>query len=600
MKCFSRANCQAESDSASRDGLSKGGSEKLMSRRTFVSYAGASLLMGACGFSAVGCSADESITLGGSHGHGGTDPGQVILSLPSDCEPVAGFDPVRGWGFSGQLHAPLIQSTLFSVQPDGLLAGDLATSCECSDDGMSWSVEIRDDAFFANGERLTADDVAFTINSILQAEEYGDIAQLAFFSEAQACGDVALRLVMKEPNIFALYALAWVGIVPKNGYTKEGYGEDPIGSGMYKLVQWERGQRAVLQFNENYYGSVPSLRTIVVAFMDKERSYDLARKGDIDVAFCPAILYSEDAWGDSGDLRDAAEVKAPPNGYVFRDLSSAGSYRVSLPISSHLGETVFVDKKSGDEKKLLTGNRVTGDLAMRRSIDMALDRGSMNDHVVAGNAVPLHRIGSDLPWSSSSSVLCDRLSACQLLDDSGWGSRFLGSVRDKGGLSASFDLVYSVHDPIAKGLAYECSNQLLSVGIRATPVESSDLNSRVLCDAVLGCIDESNPWVACSILSSAELLNGRLCSLKEVDPLVVSACGSTSLPTAFDGLSRASEGAYGGEPGNSAPDGVPAVWLLRLPHRYIVRERLDMGTPRIQPAGYGWALLDNVAEWCWK
>ena len=81
-------------------------------------------------------------------------------------EPEAGFDPAYGWGAGEHVHEPLIQSTLTVTTTDLKIDYDLATEMKVSDDGMTWTVTIRDGVFFTDGEELTAEDVAFTYNTL--------------------------------------------------------------------------------------------------------------------------------------------------------------------------------------------------------------------------------------------------------------------------------------------------------------------------------------------------------------------------------------------------------------------------------------------------
>ena len=93
-------------------------------------------------------------------------------------EPAAGFDPAYGWGAGEHVHEPLIQSTLTVTTEDLEIAYDLATAMEVSEDGMTWTVDIRDDVRFTDGEPLTAEDVAFTYNTLRDTSSVNDFTML--------------------------------------------------------------------------------------------------------------------------------------------------------------------------------------------------------------------------------------------------------------------------------------------------------------------------------------------------------------------------------------------------------------------------------------
>ena len=105
-------------------------------------------------------------------------------------EPEAGFDPAYGWGAGEHVHEPLIQSTLTVTKADMTIGYDLATDMNVSDDGMTWTVTIRDDVKFTDGEPLTAEDVAFTYNTLRDTSSVNDFTML---KEAKALDDTTVE-----------------------------------------------------------------------------------------------------------------------------------------------------------------------------------------------------------------------------------------------------------------------------------------------------------------------------------------------------------------------------------------------------------------------
>ncbi len=174
---------------------------------------------------------------------------QVIVAMNMNSEPAAGFDPFVSWGCGEHVHEPLIQSTLITTDVNLEFVNDLATEYYCADDGMTWSFTIRDDAKFTDGEPLSASDVAFTINGIIESEAAE--ADLSMVEKATATDDTHVEIAMTKPYNALLYTLAVVGIVPEHAHGED-YGAKPIGSGRYMLEQWDRGQQVILKANEGY------------------------------------------------------------------------------------------------------------------------------------------------------------------------------------------------------------------------------------------------------------------------------------------------------------------------------------------------------------
>ena len=187
----------------------------------------------------------------------------VIVVMGPSSEPEAGFDPAYGWGAGEHVHEPLIQSTLTVTKADMTIGYDLATDMNVSDDGMTWTVTIRDDVKFTDGEPLTAEDVAFTYNTLRDTSSVNDFTML---KEAKALDDTTVEFDLSRPYSIWPYTMAITGIVPEHAYGPD-YGSNPIGSGRYIMKQWDKGQQVILTANPDYYGDEPEMKTVTVLFM---------------------------------------------------------------------------------------------------------------------------------------------------------------------------------------------------------------------------------------------------------------------------------------------------------------------------------------------
>ena len=108
-----------------------------------------------------GCQSGNA-SAGQTENNTGASADSVIIAMDPNSEPEAGFDPAYGWGAGEHVHEPLIQSTLTVTNTDLTIGYDLATDYNVTEDGLTWTVTIRDDVRFTDGEPLTAEDVAFT------------------------------------------------------------------------------------------------------------------------------------------------------------------------------------------------------------------------------------------------------------------------------------------------------------------------------------------------------------------------------------------------------------------------------------------------------
>ena len=124
-----------------------------------------------------------------------------------------------------------------------------------SDDGLVWTFTLRDDAYFTDGEKVTASDVAFTLETAKAAQGSVD---LTYMESAVAQDDTTLVVTLSKPTSIFLNTLASVGIVPEHAYGED-YGTNPIGSGPYKFVEWRAQEQIMFTANENYYGGEPAI-----------------------------------------------------------------------------------------------------------------------------------------------------------------------------------------------------------------------------------------------------------------------------------------------------------------------------------------------------
>ena len=262
------------------------------------------------------------------------------------AEPETGFDPLLGWGCGHVNFEPLVQSTLFKSADDGSLINDLATNYSVSSDGKTWTVNIREDVRFTDGEKLTSRDVAFTFNTAIGSNSELDMSNL---EKATAINNTAVKFELKEPQSSFIWRLRYVGIVPEHAYKKETYGSNPIGSGPYQFVQWNKGQQAIFKLNEDYYGKKPYFKKITMLFLDKDTAFAAVKSGDVDIAEVE-ISYANQT----------------VNGYNLISLPAARAQGVSFPMQNNTGEKSL----KGDP----IGNNVTADIAIRKALNLGIDR----------------------------------------------------------------------------------------------------------------------------------------------------------------------------------------------------------------------------------
>ena len=485
---------------------------------------------------------------------------EVVIAMGPTSEPAAGFDPAYGWGAGEHVHEPLIQSTLTVTNPDLTIGGDLATSWEASEDGLTWTVTIRDDVSFTDGEALTASDVAFTYNTVKAASSVNDFTML---DHAEAIDNTTVVFHMVTPYSIWPYTMAIVGILPEHAYDPATYGSHPIGSGRYTLVQWDRGQQVILEANPNYYGEAPKMRRVTILFMEEDAAFLAVQAGQVDLAYTSAT-YSDQSLA----------------GYSLLSCESVDNRGINLPTE---------------------GNPVTSDLAVRRAINIGVDRQEMIDHILNGHGTPAYSVCDKLPWyEPASQVDYDPEEAAALLDEAGW---VLGEdgVRVKDGVRAELNILYATGDSVRQALAADLAGQLAELGIACTieGVGWDTAYDRALTEPLVWGWGAHTPMELYNLYHTMPGTGTALYSPyanPTVDAYMDQALASSDLEESY-ALWRKAQ--WDGTTGVTQDGDIPWVWLVNVNHLYWVRDGLQVAEQKIHPHGHGWSIVNNVDQWTW-
>lgn len=541
------------------------------SRRGLLAGSAAGAVLAATGVLA-GCSSSDETTGSGpstdSSGHS-----QVVVSMNATSEPAAGFDPLVSWGCGEHVHEPLIQSTLVTTDEQLNIVSDLATEYLCSDDGLVWTFTIRDDVLFTDGEPLTARDVAFTVNGVIQSS--ASEADLSMVDTAVAVSDTVVELHLNKPYNALLYTLAVLGIVPEHAYG-EGYGAKPIGSGRYVLERWDKGQQVVFASNPDYYGTTPTMERVVVVFMDEDAALAAVQKGEVDIAYTYAT-HAHQAF----------------DGYELVAYETVDSRGVSLPTVPS-GQTKVLEGDIAYEM----GNDVTCDLAIRRAINCGIDRESMIEQVLDGYGKVACSVGDGMPWSSDDmQVDFDREQANRLLEEAGW-LRGEDGVRSRDGVRAAFDIWYSSDDSVRQALANEFANQMSELGLEVTPRGGSwdEIYPRQFSQPILWGWGSNSPVEVYELHYSTGWGNYSCYENETVDAYLDQALAQTDVEASYEFWKKAM---WDGTEGVAPKGAATWAWIANVDHLYFKREGLDVAHQKPHPHGHGWSLVNNVDTWSW-
>lgn len=172
----------------------------------------------------------------------------------------------------------LIYSGLVRWDPEEGFIPDLAESLEINEDGTAYTLKIRDNAKFHNGEDVRARDVLFTINAIQNPVYRSPLADHFYNVTVVQEDDKTVSFILEEAfvpfiqylTVGILPASVWAEILPQNA-PLAALNLQPIGSGPYRFAEFTKDKRGsirsyTLKRNSDYYREPPFIERLTFKF----------------------------------------------------------------------------------------------------------------------------------------------------------------------------------------------------------------------------------------------------------------------------------------------------------------------------------------------
>lgn len=205
----------------------------------------------------------------------------------------------------------------------------LARSWEVSEDGLTLTFHLFENACFSDGHPVTSDDVIFTFDLINNDKIDAPVTRSYVadnIASWTALDKHTVQFKMKEKYFLALDICGGQWILPKHIYgdvAPEVYNEQMretcIGSGPWILKQWDKGEQIVLERNENYWGPKPAMKEHVFRII----SNGLTRWQDFKAGKVDIIGPTAEQWAEYKDSPELAErgssmyYFSPLGGYLY-------------------------------------------------------------------------------------------------------------------------------------------------------------------------------------------------------------------------------------------------------------------------------------------
>lgn len=482
------------------------------------------------------------------------------------------MDPLKGFMSYGYAF---VNEALIQVNPDSKYVEDLATSWSVSSDALTYTFQLREGVKFSDGSAFTAEDVVFTYEQVMANQANNENVDLTRLASVEADGDYTVKFILSEPYSPFLDTTAMLQIVPSDAYDSAKFDTMPIGTGAYKVVQYDANQQIIVQINENYWGKTPDIEQVNIISMDQDTAFSNAVSGQMDVVMVSSTYINEKI-----------------DGMNLKKLETMDVRNVSLPT---LEEQEMSDSR-GDTYRV--GNKVTSDKAVRQALAIGIDRQQMINNAFNGEGKPAVNFTDNLPWASTDDYEDKRTDeAITILEAAGWVDSDGDGIREKGDLVCSFDLIAPGNDEDRYKLASALSENAKELGIDIhVRNESWDVavDEENMTPIVWGW-GQFSPTVIYNTYDSEMFLEAQYANVtgftnKECDAAIEKAFAATSQDEANAAWKEAQ--AIGDAE-------YPYLYLVNIEHSYFVNDKLDISvaTQIPHPHGHGSPIICNLKDW---
>lgn len=260
------------------------GKEKLMKKKVI----SALLCVAMVATMVVGCGSKKSDN--NSSENAGTEQASSLIlpvsatvtSLNGDLESMA----------EGAFQLAPYQDQLYYVDQDET-RWYLAESCEVSEDGLTYTLRLKDNLKWHDGESITADDVIFTFNCNLDTNNGAGFTNVVFVGDdevkAEKVDDLTVKFTLPEVSASYYELLGNLILIPEHAFDgntdikSADANLTDIGSGPYKLKEFKDGESLVLEKFEDYYGDEPQIDTVTFKVISDPSAQEVAFKnGEIN------------------------------------------------------------------------------------------------------------------------------------------------------------------------------------------------------------------------------------------------------------------------------------------------------------------------------
>ncbi|MBM9509423.1 ABC transporter substrate-binding protein [Actinacidiphila acididurans] len=217
---------------------------------------------------------------------GTTDTFQMSKDNPAPLDPATGYD-IGSWNIFQNTYQTLLRMPRSGTDPEP----EAAKECHFTDtQGEQYRCTLRDGLTFSNGDKITSEDVKFSVDRMLRINApSGPASLLTNVDKVETPDESTVVFHLKDPDSTFPFKLSTpaAAIVDGKVYgaTEIHRGFSVVGSGPYTLASWAPGKEAVFTKNPKYKGSIKLKNSkIELKFFTTATAMETALKnGTVDV-----------------------------------------------------------------------------------------------------------------------------------------------------------------------------------------------------------------------------------------------------------------------------------------------------------------------------
>jgi len=213
----------------------------------------------------------------------------LVIRVNSD---PTNFDPYTSGYGNSIIVVKSIFETLVNKDNEGNIKPGLATEWKWAEDGMSITFKLREGVLFHNGEKFSAADVIWSLNTF---RTQLNIKETIFdFANIEKISDYEIKIPLLQPAGDALARLCDITYAITNQKAIEEAGDlyvwKPVGTGPYQFVSWVQGDECKLKAFDKYWDGKPKIENLVMRIIPEDSQAMIELElGNVDVVLGPSL-----------------------------------------------------------------------------------------------------------------------------------------------------------------------------------------------------------------------------------------------------------------------------------------------------------------------